>query len=81
MPSRLLLALGALAALPVLAQPLEVTAVRFWSLAGVTRIAIETNGEFQFRSDHIYNPERIFFDVIGARPRSYYEQAWAEWLK
>jgi N-acetylmuramoyl-L-alanine amidase len=49
-------------------QPLQVTAIRFWSLADVTRVAIETNGEFQYKSDHIPNPDRIFFDLIGARP-------------
>ncbi|MDQ6704706.1 MAG: N-acetylmuramoyl-L-alanine amidase [Acidobacteriota bacterium] len=49
--------------------PLEVTDVRFWSLGAVTRVAIETNGEFRYQSDHIYNPERIFFDLIGAKPR------------
>lgn len=47
---------------------LQVTAIRFWSLAGVTRVAIETNGEFQFKSDRIANPDRLFFDVIGATP-------------
>ena len=31
--------------------PLEVTAVRFWTFSEVTRVAIETNGEFHFRSD------------------------------
>src|SRR5262245_33720735 len=48
---------------------LEVTAVRFWTLSEVTRIAVETNGEFHFRSDRLYNPERLFFDLVGARPR------------
>jgi N-acetylmuramoyl-L-alanine amidase len=50
-------------------QPLQVTAIRFWTFADVTRVAIETNGEFQFKSDRIPNPDRIFFDLIGARPR------------
>ncbi|MDQ2898984.1 MAG: AMIN domain-containing protein, partial [Acidobacteriota bacterium] len=49
--------------------PLEVTDVRFWTLPEVTRVAIETNGEFRCQSDHIYNPERIFFDLIGAKPQ------------
>jgi N-acetylmuramoyl-L-alanine amidase len=48
---------------------LEVTAVRFWTLPEATRIAIETNGEFRFRSDKLENPDRIFFDLLGARPR------------
>ena len=50
-------------------QQLEVTAVRFWTLSEVTRIAIETNGEFRFRSDHLNNPDRLFFDLLGAKPR------------
>src|SRR5438874_1198814 len=53
-----------------LAQPqLEVTAVRFWTFAEVTRIAVETNGEFRFRSDKLYNPDRLFFDLLGTKPR------------
>ncbi len=49
--------------------PLEVKAVRFRSFSRVTRIAIEVNGDFHFRSDHIDNPDRLFFDLMGARPR------------
>src|SRR3981189_119382 len=48
---------------------LELTAVRFWTLSEVTRIAIETNGEFQFRSDQLHKPERLFFDLLGTKPR------------
>src|SRR5437588_7322986 len=52
------------------AQPqLEVTAVRFWTLTEVTRIAVETNGEFRFRSDRLYNPDRLFFDLLATKPR------------
>src|SRR5215207_5631057 len=47
----------------------SVTAVRHWSLADVTRIAIEVSGEFEFRTDRIHNPERIYFDILNARPR------------
>jgi len=50
-------------------QPLQVTAIRFWSLADVTRVAIETNGDFQYKSDRIPNPDRLFFDLHGARPK------------
>jgi N-acetylmuramoyl-L-alanine amidase len=48
---------------------LEVTAVRFWTLSEATRIAVETNGEFRFRSDKLENPDRLFFDLLGAKPR------------
>ena len=47
---------------------LELTAVRYWSLTDATRVAIEVSGEVQIRSDRIENPDRIFFDFVGARP-------------
>jgi N-acetylmuramoyl-L-alanine amidase len=49
-------------------EPHHVTAVRFWSLGGVTRIAIETDGDFQVRSDRLDNPDRLFYDLVGTRP-------------
>lgn len=48
---------------------LEVTSVRFWSMADSTRVSIETNGAFRFRTDRLQEPERVFFDLLGARPR------------
>ena len=54
---------------PVQAQETgRVTAVRYWSLGDGTRIAIETDGDFHFRSDRLENPDRLFFDVVGAKP-------------
>src|SRR5689334_25413470 len=47
---------------------LQVTAVRFWTAGDVTRVAIEANGDFTFRRDRLYNPERLFFDIVDARP-------------
>jgi N-acetylmuramoyl-L-alanine amidase len=47
----------------------SVTAVRHWSLSGATRVAIEVSGDFRFRSDRLHNPERIYFDILDARPR------------
>lgn len=49
-------------------EPHHVTAVRFWSLGEVTRIAIETDGDFTVRSDRLDNPDRIFFDLSGTKP-------------
>src|SRR6202046_5249581 len=46
----------------------HVTAVRFWSLGSVTRIAIETDGDFEVKSDRLDNPDRLFFDLTGTRP-------------
>ena len=48
--------------------PLEVTAVRYWSLAETTRVAIEITGDVHVRSDRVENPDRVFFDFVGARP-------------
>ncbi len=50
------------------AAPLRVTAVRHWSMAEATRVAVEVSGDFEFRFERIHNPERIFFDISGARP-------------
>jgi N-acetylmuramoyl-L-alanine amidase len=47
---------------------LEVTAVRYWSFADTTRIAVEITGDAHFRADRAENPDRIFFDFVGARP-------------
>jgi N-acetylmuramoyl-L-alanine amidase len=46
-----------------------VTAVRFWTLNDATRIVIEASGDFEFTSDRVSGPDRIFFDVKGARMR------------
>src|SRR5215813_7934420 len=45
-----------------------VTAVRNWSLGEVTRVAIEVSGDFEFRTDRLHSPERVYFDVLSARP-------------
>ncbi len=77
MPSRRysrIAAAGALAFLSLLqAQSAPaaraVTAVRFWSMTDTTRVVIETTDEFQFRSDHVPNPDRLFFDLMGMQVR------------
>jgi N-acetylmuramoyl-L-alanine amidase len=51
------------------AQLRSVTAVRHWSLTDVTRVAIEVSGDFQYHSDRLHNPERIYFDIPNSRPR------------
>ena len=50
-------------------MPVEVTAVRFWSLREVTRIAIETTNEFKYHWERLQNPDRFFFDIEGAQVR------------
>ena len=44
-----------------------VTAVRFWSLGETTRVVIETEKDFEYRQDRVSGPDRLFFDVLGAR--------------
>src|SRR5579859_5854676 len=64
----LLVLVGSCAIASDVAEPHHVTAVRFWSLGAVTRIAIETDGDFQVKTDHLENPDRIFFDLTGTKP-------------
>ena len=46
----------------------RIAAVRFWSFGDVTRIAIQTEGEYKLDSDQIENPSRVYFDLNGLRP-------------
>ncbi len=46
---------------------LAVTRVQFWSLGEATRVAIETTGEFKYHWVRLENPDRIYFDLVGAR--------------
>jgi N-acetylmuramoyl-L-alanine amidase len=48
---------------------LSVTAVRHWTLTDVTRVAIEVSGEFQYHTDRLHDPERVYFDILNSRPR------------
>src|SRR5690348_12965401 len=63
--------LAALALLPIVpaarAQQ-SITAVRFWSLGDVTRVAIEASGAFEFKPNRLVNPDRLFFDLPGTVP-------------
>jgi AMIN domain len=47
----------------------SVTAVRHWSLKDVTRVAIEVSGDFNFVTERLHNPERVYFDISNSRPR------------
>lgn len=46
----------------------KVSAVRFWSLGELTRVAIDVSDSFKFHSERLTNPDRLFFDIQGARP-------------
>jgi N-acetylmuramoyl-L-alanine amidase len=43
----------------------RITAVRFWSLGDVTRIAVEIDGEAQYHAERIASPDRLFLDLSG----------------
>jgi len=47
----------------------SVTAVRYWSLKDVTRVAVEVSGPFQFHMDRLHNPERVYFDILNSHLR------------
>ncbi|MGO9096073.1 MAG: N-acetylmuramoyl-L-alanine amidase [Bryobacteraceae bacterium] len=47
----------------------RITAVRFWSVGEVTRVAIETDGETSYHAERLDNPDRLFFDLQGTRPQ------------
>ena len=46
----------------------RVTAVRFWSLGDVTRVAVEVSSGFRYKFDRLSDPDRLFYDIQGARP-------------
>ena len=46
----------------------RIEAIRFWSFGDVTRIAIETQGEYKLSSERLDSPPRLFFDLTGVRP-------------
>lgn len=47
----------------------SVTAARAWSFPDVTRVAVEVSGSFQFRTDRLESPDRVYFDILNSRPR------------
>jgi N-acetylmuramoyl-L-alanine amidase len=52
------------------AGPQRVQAIRFWSFGDVTRVAVQTEGEYKLSTDQVENPARAFFDLSGLRPPS-----------
>lgn len=64
----LLAALVSAAEPPRSAESSKVTSVRYWSLGEVTRVAIEVSSDFKYRHDRLSDPDRLFFDIEGAKP-------------
>lgn len=60
---------AAVAPSPAAAPAAALTAVRYWSLGEVTRIALETSRGVQFRYDRLRNPERLYFDLLDTGSR------------
>ena len=48
----------------------RVEGIRFWSFGDVTRIAVETSGEYKLYSESIEKPNRVYFDLTGLAPPS-----------
>ena len=47
----------------------SVTAIRHWSLGNVTRVAVEVSGAFEYHSDRLENPDRVYYDILNSRPK------------
>jgi len=43
----------------------RIEGIRFWSFGDVTRIAVETSGDYKLATDQIENPSRVYFDLNG----------------
>ncbi len=72
MKSRLWQVLTIFALAPAIAAPnsgfIRVTSVRSLSHPGSTRVILETTGPFEYRSNRAWSPDRLFFDILRARP-------------
>ncbi len=76
----LALSVTILAVQPCRAAVHSITAVRHWSLSDVTRIVVEVSGDFEYRSDRLHGPERIYFDILNARPHFAGRRSFTEYL-
>ena len=47
--------------------PVLITGIRHWSTPVYTRVAIDLTSQVQFEAARVPNPDRIFFDLHGAR--------------
>ena len=69
---RIHLAAAVFSLLPVSAATnsgiIQVTGLRSWSHPGSTRVVLETSGLADYHADRALNPDRLFFDIVHARP-------------
>ncbi len=68
--STLLLAAASLVLAQTQPRSPRVEGIRFWSFGDVTRVAIETSGDYKLYSESIEKPNRVFFDLTGLQPPS-----------
>jgi len=52
------------------APTLRVSGLHFWTSGDATRIAIEIPSGYKLKADRLSNPDRLFFDLIGAKPQT-----------
>jgi N-acetylmuramoyl-L-alanine amidase len=64
---RLLVAAAAAVLASAAAEAPRIAAVRYWSLGDITRVAIETDEEAEYRSERVENPDRLVIDLPGVR--------------
>src|SRR5262245_27410738 len=56
----------------------SLTAVRHWPVGEVTRVAVEVSGSFEFLTDRLHNPERVYYDIFNTRPYIHENRAYSE---
>jgi N-acetylmuramoyl-L-alanine amidase len=47
---------------------IQVTGIRAFSHPGSTRVIVETTGPAEFHADRAHDPDRLYFDILRARP-------------
>jgi N-acetylmuramoyl-L-alanine amidase len=56
----------------------SLTAIRHWPVGEVTRVAVEVSGNFEFLTDRLHNPERVYYDILNTRPYIHEKRAYSE---
>ena len=64
---------------PVTTAPAAlVTGIRHWSTSTYTRVAIDLGNQVQFEAARVQNPDRIYYDILNARPNFDNKRLYAE---
>lgn len=63
-----LAAFFAAAALDAQPAAARVQSIRYWSFGDVTRIAVQTQGDYKLSYDQLASPPRAYFDLTGLHP-------------